>query len=810
MQEEEWRKAQEISISVDLDLISAAKQHLLFLASVDRYRCLYHGPALQRAIYRYEQCWLPLLAEHTESGNANFRLVVPLDCEWIWHCHRLNPVQYGKDCKKVYGRILDASFVESFITEADRKQTEDIWKYSYPEEPYELDLSHSVPGNSAGTIFKSMYNIEYDLTDAVRRQSSFFHQVSPPYISDERFLKGAEERYKGFLYLIKKNRDNSVNCFCVPTYDVDLMWHSHQLQPVAYRRDMLNLLGKVLEHDDMDSDRSQGKKLDVGFTETTRQWETTYGRRYWRAGAMHKGDAPSPVPSPPLSSENSNCVGEPLFQSNQDNYLTPVKIVEVLLEVVGIRNIPEDHKGTLFVRYHKDNCPEMEAKEVEITSESQCKQIASFMCEATGDFIFELRSRSSRTVKRTSNGLGRVSIPLQTLLDSTTLSVENWFPLSRNGQRGDSKPISLHIAVSVTPPATAPHLLWCVRSHCFERKLQFLECIRRIKRAETVMRFLDHHDKEIFTVKTRTTTKPYTSSLLESEEVCLQGLPDKRRILTVYRRNPSSKKLISSVEIVANAEELITVGGTARWALMNNSCNLLLKNLNNVIKEEPIFELTGNLGKPLRLLSGRKLQYEVKYAKPEIEHEFVTLVRYTREAPFGQATSLFNWKSGIIEVAQQESVLLVVLISTIISASLTKQQEGLKCTSTPEAEGKTKVFATGNGEGLVMHVKGTDEKLKAGGNRRRGGCGSGCGGGCGSGCGGGAAANSNTHATNVELGILVAAAVATNASSGCGGCGSGCGGCGGNATSGPSTGSGASGGCGGGCGGGGGCGSGVL
>jgi len=51
VQEEEWRKAQEISISVDLDLISAAKQHLLFLASVDRYRCLYDGPALQRAIY---------------------------------------------------------------------------------------------------------------------------------------------------------------------------------------------------------------------------------------------------------------------------------------------------------------------------------------------------------------------------------------------------------------------------------------------------------------------------------------------------------------------------------------------------------------------------------------------------------------------------------------------------------------------------------------------------------------------------------------------------------------------------------------
>lgn len=50
-QEFEWVEAQEIEISVD-DLVSAAKQQLLFLAAVDRNRWLYEGPALQRAIYR--------------------------------------------------------------------------------------------------------------------------------------------------------------------------------------------------------------------------------------------------------------------------------------------------------------------------------------------------------------------------------------------------------------------------------------------------------------------------------------------------------------------------------------------------------------------------------------------------------------------------------------------------------------------------------------------------------------------------------------------------------------------------------------
>lgn len=43
---------------------------------------------------RYKNFWLPLLAKEDESEASEVPLVVPLDCEWIWHCHRLNPVCY--------------------------------------------------------------------------------------------------------------------------------------------------------------------------------------------------------------------------------------------------------------------------------------------------------------------------------------------------------------------------------------------------------------------------------------------------------------------------------------------------------------------------------------------------------------------------------------------------------------------------------------------------------------------------------------------------------------------------------------------
>lgn len=114
-------------------------------------------------------------------------------------------------------------------------------------------------------------------------------------MDNEIFLQEAVARYRGFLYLIKSNREKSIKRFCVPTYDIDLIWHSHQLHPLSYCNDLKKLLGMVLEHDDMDSDRTKGKKLDTGFSGTTKQWEDTFGTRYWKAGAMYRGNSPSPL-----------------------------------------------------------------------------------------------------------------------------------------------------------------------------------------------------------------------------------------------------------------------------------------------------------------------------------------------------------------------------------------------------------------------------------------------------------------------------------------------------------------------------------
>ncbi|EOY15544.1 Uncharacterized protein TCM_034563 [Theobroma cacao] len=151
-QELEWAEAQKIAISVDL--VAAAKQLLRFLAEIDRNRSLYDGHALDRAIYR------------------------------------LNPGCYKADCKELYGRILDNQNVISSTRAICRKQTEEIWKRMYPDEPYELNtITHFL--ENVEDFQRVPKSTEYDLISAVKRQSLFFYQVSRFHMNGDLFLEEA-------------------------------------------------------------------------------------------------------------------------------------------------------------------------------------------------------------------------------------------------------------------------------------------------------------------------------------------------------------------------------------------------------------------------------------------------------------------------------------------------------------------------------------------------------------------------------------------------------------------------------------------
>ncbi|KAL2903899.1 Glycine-rich domain-containing protein 2 [Bienertia sinuspersici] len=112
---------------------------------------------------KVQHYWLHLIAKHLENPISDESLVVPLDCEWIWHCHRLNPIRYKTDCEKLYGRVLDNYNILSSTQGTSMRETKKIWNIMYPIEPYELDHNRKFP-----IVLQKM--------SAVVRQDSFYYQ----------------------------------------------------------------------------------------------------------------------------------------------------------------------------------------------------------------------------------------------------------------------------------------------------------------------------------------------------------------------------------------------------------------------------------------------------------------------------------------------------------------------------------------------------------------------------------------------------------------------------------------------------------
>ncbi|KAI4314456.1 hypothetical protein L6164_027364 [Bauhinia variegata] len=764
-QEFEWNEAQKIAIGVDL--VAVAKQQLQFLAAVDRNRHLYDGPALERAIYRYNACWLPLLAKHTESRIFEGPLVAPLDCEWVWHCHRLNPVRYKSDCEELYGQILDSSNVVSSIEGINATQTEKTWNKMYPDEPYNIDLMNVSSEDISERINKLAKYTKYDLVSAAKRQTPFVYQVSRPHMKNDLFIEEAVARYKGFLHLIKRNKEKGLKRFCVPTYDVDLIWHSHQLHPVAYCKDLNEALGKVLEHDDTDSDRTKGKKLDTGFSGTSQQWEKTFGSRYWKAGAMYRGNTPSPVTRNLYS---PNTIRKVVSGCPLEIQLPERKIVEVQLEFVAVKNLPDGQKGSLFVLFSKSQPDAFfnAKRNLSIFSESGVKQVASFQCEPTGELLFELMSHSSSklSLRKSSKTLGTASFSVQDCFDPiSTFSVEKWLELLPSSGNMSSNPILLRVAISFTAPAPAPYMLEMSQSQPFSENSCFFTLPVH---AKSWTHFTDETGSEVISLQMR--------DLKKAKDICITG-----------------KEVIGLLKS-GETRTLAEFSGN-EWSVMDN---LWLFHIQNKCRDDDhLFELISGT-RMVKVFSGRKLDYETRHCgKYGNEIDYLTAVEFSVEDPYGRAVALFDLRSGFVKAKEKWMVLPGIILAFIISNILRKEgYKGYIATSKDLKMNASTEKVSGmelNGNVASVDARIAEKTgLSSSGGCGAGGCGgdimksSGCGG-CGAGgCGGGCGSE------NMEK------------SGGCGGCGAGCGGGCGEGSAKKSAGCG---GCGGGCGG---CGGGIL
>ena len=55
--------------------------------------------------FRYEYCWIPLIAANSKGFDSDLQFTPPIDVLWVWHVHMLAPQHYYRDLKRsVLGR----------------------------------------------------------------------------------------------------------------------------------------------------------------------------------------------------------------------------------------------------------------------------------------------------------------------------------------------------------------------------------------------------------------------------------------------------------------------------------------------------------------------------------------------------------------------------------------------------------------------------------------------------------------------------------------------------------------------------------
>ncbi|CAF1329833.1 unnamed protein product [Adineta steineri] len=169
-----------------------------------------------------------------EMISKKQQLKLPWQTEWIWHVHRLHPIAYFNDCTKqlqVFTSIKnDSSFVPSI-----------------------------------------------DLTQAVIRQRDFLQNFQKHDLYERSFkqqnLSYFEQLVQNYVLFLKLARENEM---IVPTFDIDIIWHSHMRRPVHYRTVSKALCGFILDHDDA----IEQNILSNSYQKTAERWKQTYNTDY--------------------------------------------------------------------------------------------------------------------------------------------------------------------------------------------------------------------------------------------------------------------------------------------------------------------------------------------------------------------------------------------------------------------------------------------------------------------------------------------------------------------------------------------------
>ncbi|CAF3110031.1 unnamed protein product [Rotaria sp. Silwood2] len=193
-----------------------------------------------------------------EMQTRDQQMKLPWQTEWIWHVHRLHPLNYQADCTK---QLLNEQIV-------DKKVRQLLHKHKSNQ-----DSKLSFPSITNRFFFVPTI----DLRKAVIRQRDFLEKFQKHYLYSldlKKFLRSQFENlvqnYISFMKLAQKNE------MIVPTFDIDVIWHTHMRYPSQYQTVSIALCGFIVDH----NDDIESNNLNNAYEKTAERWEKTYKSKY--------------------------------------------------------------------------------------------------------------------------------------------------------------------------------------------------------------------------------------------------------------------------------------------------------------------------------------------------------------------------------------------------------------------------------------------------------------------------------------------------------------------------------------------------
>ncbi|KAG7969286.1 hypothetical protein I3843_07G023700 [Carya illinoinensis] len=662
---------------VGVDLVSAARRNIEFLRIVADTRWLHEKARVVEAIRRYNELWMPLVSDLTVVGSTPPLVLPPLDVEWVWFCHTLNPVSYRQYCELKFSKLIGkpAIFNEG-NEEYALMRCKEIWSRKYPSEPFEneTDLDVRIPAVT-----------DEELLAEVTKHRFLYSKFSEAYRSEIVYLIAARHRYKGFLHMVQRFSDECSRF--VPASDILLMWLTHQSYPTLYAEDLKEMegdMGKVV------TVWESVKEKEV--KETKMLWETAFDQPYEKAGGeiALKSEITASVKSP-VHWEVSDTDVNTKYKSMLPRFLLEVCLF-VKLNLATQQNVKWEFLRLRMLRGHKELKLD---KSISNFHYDSWQKSWNLCCEfGTEGVVLEIFRQGGHCFKGSSLQ-GTVTFHWNELLRAPSQTLE----------REVSQQV--RIVASITPPVQAPYLLKCVPDRVTDDSGAMIsDLILRMNRyrpqegrwlSKTV---LDHARRECFVVRMRVgggfwrrggeTPSPvkWEDRIIEIREGSWSyvagsiGRAPEKVIATATPKEPPEQW--KAAWNFSTGDELM-IG----WESSTSISSLCFYLGNQASPESSV-----------KLLKGRKMHYQVKNIKSESKDEeiqnqneededgeedeeeegFVTIVRFTEENPTGRATALLNWKLLVAELLAEEDAALALLLCLSILISVSKmKKEDLGC-----------------------------------------------------------------------------------------------------------------------------------